>query len=112
MDLYQSAHLDYYLARPLEMKLISFGRLEDVHKYAWINQERGLLRKGKDALFITHSRDFKTEEWMHPYFEKVELIEKIPIYRNGHLAQNFFIYRLNAYLDNYPFPQIGKDYKN
>jgi hypothetical protein len=105
-DLYQSAHLDYYVAKPLDKKLIAFGPLEAIHKYAWINHERGLLSRGETALFITHSRAYKSAELFKPYFKEVKLVEKIPIYRNGHLAQFFFIYYLDTYQGNYPFPEV------
>lgn len=107
-DLYQSAHLDYYVARPLGRKLISFGPLKDIHKYAWINKERGYLESNSDAYFITHSRAFKSVELFRPHFKKIELLQIIPIYRKKHLAQNFFVYKLIDYQGNYDFP-IVKD---
>lgn len=105
-DLYQSAHLDYYLAQPLQMKLIAFGSIKEIHKYAWINAERGYLKTGQSALFVTHSRAFKSAELFLPYFNEVKELKVIPIYRNGHLAENFFVFRLGGYKGNYPFPEV------
>tara|TARA_B100001109_G_C18864205_1_gene475945 strand:+ start:2618 stop:4189 length:1572 start_codon:yes stop_codon:yes gene_type:complete len=105
-DLYQSAHFDYYVARPLEKKLIAFGPIEDVHKYAWINLERDYIKNHSDALFITHSRAYKSETLFVPYFEKVEMVKQIPILRNGTLAENYFVFYLENYKGNYPFPEV------
>jgi len=103
-DLYQSAHIDYYLARPLEKKLIAFGELEDVHKYAWINAERGYLKEGEDALYITHSRAYKSEDLIKPHFQNMEMIAQLPVERGGVLAEYFFIFRADGYLGTYNFP--------
>jgi hypothetical protein len=77
-----------------------------VHKYAWINKARGYLEEGASALFITHSRAFKSADHFIPYFKEVTLLEKIPIFRNDHLAQNFFVYHLDSYKGDYPFPIV------
>lgn len=105
-DLYQSAHIDYYLARHRDHKLIVFGDLEDVHKYAWINAERGYLKKGEDVLYITHSRAYKSEEILKPHFEDFELVAQLPIKRGGKLAEYFFVFSAKGYLKTYEFPRI------
>ncbi len=35
------ANLDYYVARPLNMKTMGFGWVHNLHKYLWINEKRG-----------------------------------------------------------------------
>lgn len=103
-DLYQSAHIDYYLARHTDQKLIVFGELKDVHKYAWINAERGYLKAGEDALYITNSRAYRSEDLLKPHFENFELVAQLPIKRGGKLAEYFFVFKANNYLGSYKFP--------
>ena len=55
---YNAAHLDYYLARSNNLKLIALGSPLDVHEYLRINQLRGGVEKGEDAWFIALSRSF------------------------------------------------------
>ena len=42
---FPAAHLDYYIAHPLNIKLIALGNIERIHKYYWINKTRKLNSK-------------------------------------------------------------------
>ena len=35
------ANLDYYVARPIGLRVMGLGWPEQLHKYLWINDERG-----------------------------------------------------------------------
>ena len=87
------ANLDYYVARPLGMKVLGLGWPEFLHKYLWINDERGGFRLGEDYWFLSDSRYMKdpkeTYQW---YFKEIELVGVIPIERNGKTVKNFFVY--------------------
>jgi len=92
---FPAANIDYYVARPLGIKVLALGSLEGIHKYAWINQDRGGFSMGMDAWYVTLSRDFRDPEPMYrPYFEEVELAYTIPIQRNGKHVMNAFVYYL------------------
>jgi hypothetical protein len=56
---FPGTEIDYYVARPLNMKLLQYGTLSEIHKYAWINEERGQLRKGDNAYMISTSNWYK-----------------------------------------------------
>ena len=87
------ANLDYYVARPLGMRVMGLGWPEQLHKYLWINDERGGFQLGEDYWFLSDSRYMKdpkeTYQW---FFKEIELVGVIPIERNGKTVKNFFVY--------------------
>ena len=87
------ANLDYYVARPLHMKVMGLGWPEFLHKYLWINDERGGFQLGENYWFLSDSRYMKdpkeTYQW---FFKEIELAGIIPIERNGKTVKNFFVY--------------------
>ena len=87
------ANLDYYVARLLGMKVMGVGYLEKLHKYMWMNEQRGGFRKGEDFWFLTDSRYYKRPEALYPGgFETIVPIDTITIERGGKPAKNFFVY--------------------
>ena len=87
------ANLDYYVARPLGMKVMGIGYPDKLHKYLWINGERGGFTKGEDFWFLTDSRYHKRPEALYPGgFQSIEFIDTITIERGGKPAKNFFVY--------------------
>ena len=87
------ANLDYYVARPLGMKVMGIGWPNNLHKYLWINEERGGFSKGQDFWFLSDSHYFKRPEALYPGgFESIQPIDTITIERCGRPAKNFFVY--------------------
>ena len=87
------ANLDYYVARPLGMKVMGIGYLEKLHKYMWINEERGGFKKSESFWFLTDSRYLKNPNSLYPGgFESIEPLGTITITRCGKSAKNFFVY--------------------
>ena len=87
------ANLDYYVARPLGMKVMGLGWLEFLHKYLWINDKRGGFQLGENYWFLSDSRYPKNPKSMYQwYFEEIELVDVIEIQRCGKPAKNFFVY--------------------
>ena len=87
------ANLDYYVARPLGMKVMGVGWPNNLHKYLWINEKRGGFRKGENFWFLSDSRYFKRPEALYPGgFDSIEFIDTITIERCGKPAKNFFVY--------------------
>ena len=97
------ANLDYYVARPLGMKVMGLGWPEFLHKYLWINDERGGFRLGENYWFLSDSRYMKdpkeTYQW---YFKEIELVGIIPIERDGKTVKNFFVYTCKGLCANPP----------
>lgn len=97
------ANLDYYVARPLGMKVMGLGWPEHLHKYLWINDERGGFQLGEDFWFLTDSHYLKdpksTYQW---FFKEIELVGVIEIDRCGKPAKNFFVYTCKDLMDQPP----------
>ena len=87
------ANLDYYVARPLGMRVMGLGWPEFLHKYLWINDELGGFHLGENYWFLSDSRYPKdpktTYQW---FFKEIEQVGVIEIERCGKPAKNFFVY--------------------
>jgi hypothetical protein len=94
---FPAANLDYYVARPLGLKLLAIGGLEQIHKYYWINKDRGGFSLGMEAYYITTSRDFTDPNKIYKsYFESIEPAGIFPISRCGNHVMNVFVYRMQG----------------
>ena len=103
------ANLDYYVARPLGMRVMGLGWPEQLHKYLWINDERGGFHLGENYWFLSDSRYPKdpktTYQW---FFKEIELVGVIEIDRCGKPAKSFFVYTCKDLLDQPPSLQDFK----
>ncbi len=97
------ANFDYYVARPLGMRVMGLGWPEQLHKYLWINDERGGFHLGENYWFLSDSRYPKdpktTYQW---FFKEIELVGVIEIERCGKPAKNFFVYTCKELMDQPP----------
>ncbi len=97
------ANFDYYIARPLGMRVMGLGWPEQLHKYLWINDERGGFHLGENYWFLSDSRYPKdpktTYQW---FFKEIELVGMIEIERCGKPAKNFFVYTCKELMDQPP----------
>lgn len=92
---YPLANLDYYVAHPLGINMYGFRDPSEIHKYAWINKERGDLKIGEDYWFLTESVDYyEPNKYLKPYFEEIIPLDTINIERCGKTAKYVFIYKL------------------
>lgn len=92
------ANLDYYVARPLGMKVMGLGKPDDLHKYLWINEKRGGFHQGDSFWFISDSRYFKNPNALYPnQFGSIEPMGTITIERSGKPVKNFFVYACRSY---------------
>ena len=89
------ANFDYYAASLLGMKCYGIGPLEQIHKYAWINETNGGFQKGMDAYYLTTTREYRSPYGnLDQYFEKILPPDTIDIYRNNSIVKQVFVYRL------------------
>lgn len=87
------ANLDYYVARPLHLRVMGMGQPENLHKYLWINAERGGFHPGESYWFLSDSRYMKYPEALyHDAFETIQPLDTISIERGGRVVKNFFVY--------------------
>lgn len=101
------ANFDYYAASPISMKSYGIGRLDQIHKYAWINQENGGFQKGMDAYYLTTTRDFRSPYGnLDTYFKEILPADTINIYRNNKVVKKAFLFRLKN-LKKIPVDEIA-----
>ncbi len=92
---FPGGHILFYTAQPLHMPVIGVGALEDLHKFAWLNQTQAGLEIGQNAYTIVPSNLPANPEALYgAYFEKVELAATIPIVSKGVVLRDFYVYRL------------------
>jgi len=104
------ANFDYYAASPIGMKTFGIGRLDQIHKYAWINNANGGFKLGMDAYYISTTRDCGSPYGnLDQYFEEILSADTINIIRNGRVDKQAFVYRLRN-LNKLPEDEL-KNYK-
>lgn len=95
---FPAAHLDMYVASPNNIKLYVFGNLDQTHKYAWINDYRGEIKKGSDAYFITSNTSFHDPTLsVYSSFEQVLPPDTIVLKRFSKPLRTHYIYILKNY---------------
>jgi hypothetical protein len=107
---FPAANIDYYVARPLEIQLLTLADIERTHKYAWITQHRGSFNPGMDAYYFSSSYDFSDPNGLYKdYFVRIEGPEKIPVYRNNVLVMYHYVWRMQGLMTVPPDKLTGKD---
>ena len=91
---FPAAHIDYYVALPNHSKVLAIGSLERIHKYAWINEERGGFTKGMDAWYLAFDYDYVSPDFLKPYFTQIIPTDTIQILRSGDIAKEVYVYLL------------------
>ena len=87
--------MEFYVSRVSGVPLIGVGALQDLHQFAWLNQQRTSLQIGMDAYAIVPSNlPLNVAEAYGAYFNKIEPAEKLKQQRGGGVVRYFYIYRL------------------
>ncbi len=88
---FPAAHIDYYIAHPLGIRLLALGSIQNIHKYYWINKTRKL--KDSDRIFyITDSRNYHGPEKFKKYFRTIIPEDTLIITRNHKPVKYVYIY--------------------
>jgi hypothetical protein len=104
---FPAANFDYYVARPDGKKVYALGTLTRIHKYYWIDKERGNLPKGTDAYYIALSDDFThPDELYGRLFDSIGKPDTLPILRGNELVRKAFVYRLYGLNRNISFTRL------
>ena len=78
-------------------RVIAIGALEDVHKFAWLNESQEAVKIGEDAYCIVPSNlPANPTELYGAYFTSIEKPDTIPYINEGVLLRNFYVYRLKG----------------
>jgi len=92
---FPAANFDYYVARPMKRSVYCLGELERIHKYYWINRERGNLSRGSDAWYIALSDDYENPVTLYgSQYDMILLGDTIPIIRGTDTIRKAYLYRL------------------
>lgn len=90
---YPASHIDYYIARPNNMKVYGVGELSNIHKYYWINKEKPFLKKR--VLYITDSRNYKDPKILYgKEYTSITKLKVIPIKRKDEIVKYVFLFLL------------------
>ena len=107
---FPAANLDYYVARPLGISLLTLAEIERTHKYAWITQARGGFKPGMDAYFFSSSYDFADPAPLYKdYFEVIDKPDIIPVFRNQKLVMYHYVWRMHNLINLPPASHDGRD---
>jgi hypothetical protein len=105
---FPAGHILFYTARPIQKQVIAIGAIEDVHKFAWLNQDQPSLELGQDAYFIQPSNlPFDPTNFILPYFEKMGKTDLIQIQQKGVVLRTFYVYRFKN-CQKIPMPILPK----
>ena len=88
------AHVDYYFAMPLGLKMIGVGKRGRLHEYLWTNKMREAGIDLDNAYCIIPADD--RYSLPSDYFNSNELALTIDVDRGGKLAHQFLVYRLRG----------------
>jgi Dolichyl-phosphate-mannose-protein mannosyltransferase len=98
---FPAAHIEYYVARPLDRPVIGVGRVVDLHQYNWLNLERPTLAPGDSALCIVPSNyPMILHESYYLNFTSIDLLRVFYSYRGGRMSRYFTVYLLKGYKGN------------
>jgi 4-amino-4-deoxy-L-arabinose transferase-like glycosyltransferase len=92
------AHEEYYFCRPLKIAMIGLGPLEEIHQYAWLNNERSQKASLSQAYCIIHSdENYNAYEAYGKYYSAIDTAAVIEIDRNEKPAHRFYVLRLKGW---------------
>jgi hypothetical protein len=79
----------------LQIKVIGLGAINDLHKFAWLNNQRPSLKLGDDAYCIVPSNlPFNVMDAYGSYFVSIEQPIAINQVRNAGIVRYFWVYKL------------------
>ncbi|MBC7915219.1 MAG: glycosyltransferase family 39 protein [Pyrinomonadaceae bacterium] len=96
---FPAAHIDYYVARPLNAEVIGLGSLKNLHHFAWLNKFRSEIKNGGNAICIVPSNypeDVEAE--YKDQFASIKLLKVFCLERSGKPAKYVSVYSLEDYL--------------
>ncbi|ANH79680.1 hypothetical protein A8C56_00645 [Niabella ginsenosidivorans] len=98
---FPAAHFNWYLADKDHYPFMAVGALNNIHQFAWLNQQRPGLTTGADAYYITVSNYYRApEKALTNSFAMTGPALIIPQFRIGQVVRNFYIIRLHYYKGN------------
>jgi hypothetical protein len=92
---FPGGHLEFYTSRESGLGVAAIGRLDDIHKFAWLNKEREPLHLADDGYAIVPSNlPLNVKEAYADYFETISEPVMITQKRSGGIVRYFYVYRM------------------
>ncbi|MFY8090886.1 MAG: ArnT family glycosyltransferase [Chitinophagaceae bacterium] len=96
---FPAAQLEYYVGRLTHTNLIATGTVEDVHQFAWLNENRHFTI-GQDAYVIVPSNmSIDVDKIYAGYFKEIKKPVTINQIRSNKVVRYFYIWRLKNCID-------------
>jgi len=100
---FPAAHIDYYVARPLNKFVIGFGEMNELHHYEWLNSYRLVDKPLNEAYCVVPSNyNCDVRAIYGDKFNSIDSVAAIPIYRSGRICKYFFLYRMKNFTGTVP----------
>jgi 4-amino-4-deoxy-L-arabinose transferase-like glycosyltransferase len=94
---FPGGHLEFYTSKTSDVPVIGVGKLQNIHKFAWLNNERKPLQIGQDAYAIVPSNlPLDIRQAYGNYFTSIEAPVVINQVRSGRVVRYFYVYRLKT----------------
>jgi hypothetical protein len=100
---FPAAHIDYYIAGPVNKFVIGIGEMNDLHHYEWLNEYRLNDQSFKNAYCVfpsNYSCDVRTV--FSDKFESIDSVTSFPVFRNNKICKYFFVYRMKDFIGVVP----------
>ncbi|MCW3088593.1 MAG: hypothetical protein JWQ78_1979 [Sediminibacterium sp.] len=92
---FPGGHLEFYTTHETGLPVIGVGKLEDLHKFSWLNKTRSPLQPGDDAYAIVPSNlPLNVVQAYGQYFTSIESPVVMQQKRSGGVVRYFYIYRM------------------
>ncbi len=92
---FPGAHIDHYIASPLEIKLLVPGSIDHSHKYFWINKIRKINCLNR-IFYLTDSRNFRDPGIFSGYFSRIIPRDTLKIKRKNKVVKYLYIYEMSG----------------
>jgi len=107
---FPAANYDYYIGRRTGHRTYALGTLDRIHKYHWIDKERGNLAIGKDVYYIALSDDYEDPQNLYGnLFTVIQPSDTIEITRGDELVRKAFVYRMIGLNEEMVFSAAEED---
>ncbi len=91
---FPAAHIDYYLARPLGLRMLVTGPIEKTHQYQWLNRQRGPYPARVEVYLVSPSNSPVHPEnisWLQP--AQLLHTDTLRQYRSGAWVREWVVQR-------------------
>jgi len=94
---FPAANLDYYAGTRTGNPVYAIGTLERIHKYHWINRQRGNLKAGSDAWHIALSDDYEDPSNLYgTLYDTIIAADTLTITRGADTVRKAYLFRLEG----------------